>query len=77
MRVCMRVRMLLQWGRRAARRSINETESAWVLALKMAYHMGSLDVACWTEKVSPSCVSRKSYWINASVRLTMFFKGTE
>lgn len=40
MLVCMRVRMLLQWGRRAARRSINETESAWVLALKMAYHMG-------------------------------------
>lgn len=35
--------------------SINETESAWVLALKMAYHMGSLDVACWTESVPIVC----------------------
>lgn len=74
MHVCMHVRMLLPWGRRAARR-ISETESAWVLALKMAYHMGSLDVAHWTEEVFPSCVSRKSYWINGSVRLTMFLKA--
>ena len=75
MHVCMHVRMPLQWGRQAARRSINERESAWVLALKMAYHMGSLDVAHWTEKASPSRVSRKSYWINGSVRLTIFLKA--
>lgn len=38
-------------GRWAVRRNINEMESAGVLALNMAYHMGSSGVAGWTGKL--------------------------